>query len=425
MLMLIVVIIFLMLSLLGLPIFFSFGVTAALACIFGDYPLQIIAQRMMIGMDSFALLAVPGFIVAGDLMSQGGISQRLVDFSNSLVAHLKGGLAMVTVLTGMIMGGISGSAVADTAAVATVLVPSMEKEKYPKDFAAAVVGSAGPLGNIIPPSIPMVIYSMVSGLSLLDLFLAGYVPGMMIGFSLMFFCHWVSKKKGFGRETARFSPREVLVTFRRSILAVIMPLIIVGGVLSGVFTATESAMIGVVYAFFVAVFIYKEISWRELPGLLLNSAKATAKLVIIMASASVFSYISIREGVPDLFKDLMLGLSSNKYVILLALNIILLLLGCVIDILVATIILVPVIIPLAQVLGVDQLHIAMIFVINMSIGLLTPPVGYSLYVASTIAQAPFERVSRAAVPVVLVMAVILALVTVFPGLSLFVPNLFH
>jgi len=419
------VMIFLVCSLLGVPIVFSFGISASLACYLGHLPLQIVAQRMIIGIDSFALLAVPGFILAGEIMCQGGISQRLVDFSNSLVGHLRGGLAMVTVLTGMIMGGISGSAVADTAAVATVLVPAMHKEGYPKPFAAAIVGSAGPLGNIIPPSIPMIIYSMTSGLSLLDLFLAGYIPGILIGFTLMGYCYLAARKHGYGRRSAGFSLATFASSLRRSALALFVPIVIVGGILFGIFTPTESAMVGVVYALVVALFFYKELRLADLPKILLSSAISTAKLVVIMAAASAFSYISIMEGVPDLFKQFMLSLSRNPYVILFYLNIFLLLLGCIIDILVATIILVPVLMPLGAALGIDPLHLAMVFVINMSIGLLTPPVGYSLYVASTIAGEPVETVARASVPVVIAMTLILALVNLFPSISLTIPRLIH
>jgi tripartite ATP-independent transporter DctM subunit len=419
------VLVFLVSALLGMPVVFSFGLSASLACVLGGLPLQVVAQRMMIGMDSFALLAVPGFILAGEIMCQGGISQRLVDFSNSIVGHLRGGLAMVTVLTGMIMGGISGSAVADTAAVATVLVPSMRKEGYPTPFAAAIVGSAGPLGNIIPPSIPMIIYSMTSGLSLLDLFLAGYIPGILIGLTLMGYCYLAARKHGYGGRTAGFSVAAFLGSLRRSALAIFMPIVIVGGIVCGAFTPTESAMIGVVYAFVLALIFYKELHLADLPKLFLSSALATAKLVVIMAAASVFSYISIMEGVPDLFKDFMLGLSKNPYVILLYLNIFLLLFGCIADILVGTIILVPVLMPLCAAAGIDPLHLALIFVINMSIGLLTPPVGYSLYVASTIANEPMESVARASVPVVIAMTLILALVCIFPALTLTIPRLVH
>jgi tripartite ATP-independent transporter DctM subunit len=427
MLMLSAIFVFLVCVFLGLPIYFSFGVTATFTCIMGNLPLQIIAQRLMIGMDSFVLLAVPGFILAGEIMCQGGISKRIVDFCNALVGHFKGGLSMVAVLTGMIMGGISGSAVADTAAVASVLVPSMEKENYPKDFSAAIVGTAGPLGNIIPPSIPMVIYSMTSGLSLLDLFLAGYIPGVMIGFSLMAYCHFISKKRGYGptRSTAKFSWRNLIVTFKRSILAILIPIVVVGGIVAGIFTPTESSIIAVVYSLITAIHIYKDMNWAGMPRILLASAKATSKLVIIMGAGSVFSYISINEGVPELFSNFMLGISNNKYVILIVLNLILLLAGCIIDILVATIIFVPILIPLGQALALDPLHIALLFVINMSIGLLTPPVGYSLYVSSIIADVPMERVALYSVPVVLVMIGILSLVTVFPQLTLFVPNLIH
>lgn len=426
MLVLSLVIVFLICTLAGMPLFFAFGVSAAYACIAGDLPLQIIAQRLMIGMDSFALLAIPGFVLVGEIMCQGGISRRAVDFSNSLIGHLRGGLSMVAVSTGMVMGGISGSAVADTAAVATVLVPSMVEENYPKEFSSAVVGTAGPLGNIIPPSIPMIVYSMVAGLSVLDLFLAGYIPGMMIGFSLMVLCYFISKRRRYGPPGKyRFSWQNVGLTLKRSIMALLTPLIIVGGIVSGVFTPTESAMIGVVYALIVAMLIYNELSWREMPAVLLGSAKTTAKLVIIIATASVFSYISINEGIPELFTDFMSGISKNKYVILLFLNLILLITGLIIDILVATVIIVPVLIPLGEALAMDPLQMAMIFVLNMSIGLLTPPVGYCLFVSSTIAGVSVEDTAVNAIPVILTMLGILALLNVFPQLSLFVPGLIH
>ncbi|UCF82570.1 MAG: TRAP transporter large permease [Desulfobacteraceae bacterium] len=426
MLMVSLVIVFLICTLAGMPLFFSFGVSAAYACIAGDLPLQIIAQRMMIGMDSFALLAIPGFVLVGEIMCQGGISRRAVNFSNSLIGHLKGGLSMVAVLTGMIMGGISGSAVADTAAVASVLVPSMEEENYPKEFSSAVVGTAGPLGNIIPPSIPMIVYSMTAGLSVLDLFLAGYIPGMMIGFSLMGLCYFISTRKGYGPIAAdRFSLERVGLTFKRSVLALLTPLIIVGGIVSGIFTPTESAMIGVIYSLIIAIHIYNELTWRQMPVVLLDSAKTTAKLVVIIAAASVFSYISINEGVPELFRDFMFGISENKYVILLFLNLILLFTGLIIDILVATVIIVPVLIPLGEALGMDPLQMAMIFVLNMSIGLLTPPVGYCLFVSSTIAEVRVEDTALNAIPVILTMLGILVLLNVFPQLSLLIPGLIH
>lgn len=426
MLMLSVIGVFLFFTVTGMPLYFSFGVAASYACIAGDLPLQIIAQQLMIGMDSFALLAIPGFVLVGEIMCQGGISRRAVDFCNSLVGHFRGGLSMVAVLTGMVMGGISGSAVADTAAVASVLVPSMEKEGYPKDFSSAVVGTAGPLGNIIPPSIPMIVYSMTAGLSLLDLFLAGYIPGMLIGFSLMGLCYLVCKKKGYGPSINHgFSWRDVVFTFKRSVLAILTPLVIVGGIVTGVFTPTESAMIGVFYSLFVAIYVYREMSWNQLPKVIVDSAKTTAKLVIIIASASVFSYISISEGVPDMFRDLMLNISSNKYVLLIVLNLILLLTGLIIDILVATVIIVPVLIPLGQSLGLEPLHIAMIFILNMSIGLLTPPVGYCLFVSSAIADIPMEKTAISAVPIILTMLGILALINLFPQLTLLVPGLVH
>lgn len=427
MFMLWVVVVFLFFTLLGMPLYFSFGVAAAFACIVGDLPLRIVAQRLFIGMDTFLLLAIPGFVLVGNIMSQGGISRRIVDFCNSLVGHFRGGLSMVTVLTGMIMGGISGSAVADTAAVGTVLIPSMEENKYPKGFSSAIVGTAGPLGNIIPPSIPMIVYSMVRGTSVFKLFLAGYIPGIMIGLSLMSLCFFISKRKDYGPPpgTFHFSFKRLAVTFKRSILAILTPLIIVGGIVSGAFTATESAMIGVVYSLIVAIGVYRELSWAQMPRILLDSAKTASKLVIIIAAASIFSYIAINEGVPMMLKDFMLGISPNKYVILLLLNLILLATGLIIDILVATVIIVPILVPLEMALGINPLHMAVIFVLNMSIGLLTPPVGYCLFVSSEVAKIPMEETALNALPVILTMLGVLFFINVLPQLSLFIPGLFR
>ena len=303
----------------------------------------------------------------------------------------------------------------------------MEEENYPRPFSSAIVGTAGPLGNIIPPSIPMIVYAMVSGQSVLDLFLAGYIPGMMIGFSLMGLCYFISKRRGYGPTLSSytFSWQRVWVTFKRSFAALLTPLIIVGGIVSGIFTPTESAMIGVVYSLIVAIYIYKELSWKEMPLVLLDSVKTTAKIVIIVAAASVFSYISINEGVPDLFKDFVFSISENKWVILIVLNIILLLAGLIIDILVAAVILVPVLLPVAEALSIDPLQMAMIFVLNMSIGLLTPPVGYCLFVSSAIAEVTLEETAINAIPVILTMMGILVLLNIFPILSVFVPGLLH
>jgi tripartite ATP-independent transporter DctM subunit len=426
MLMLFVLILFMFCALLGLPLFFTFGVCSTLACLLAHLPLQIIAQRLFYGMNVFVLLAIPGFVLVGEIMSRGGISKRLVDFSNALIGHFTGGLSMVAVLTGMIMGGISGSAVADTAAVASVLIPSMAQENYPKEFSSAVVGTAGPLGNIIPPSIPMIVYSMTAGVSVLNLFLAGYIPGMMIGFSLMALCYFISKRKRYGAGSeAKFSWQRVVVTFKRSILAILTPLLIVGGIVCGIFTPTESAMIGVIYCLIVAIYVYKEMAWADLPAILLTSAKITAKLVIIIAGASVFTYISIYEGIPEMFRNFMFAISSNKYVLLIVLNLILLMTGLVLDILVATVIIVPVLIPLGHAMGLAPLHMAMIFILNMSIGLLTPPVGYCLFVSSSIAEVPMERTAYNAIPIILTMVGVLALVNLIPELSLWVPSLVH
>lgn len=416
--------VFLVSSLLGMPLAFCFGISAAIACIAGDIPLQIIAQRLMIGINSFALIAVPGFVLVGEIMTRGGVSRRLVDFSNSLVKHFKGGLSMATVFAGMIMGGISGSAVADTAALGGALIGTMEKENYPKDFSSAVIAASGSLGIIIPPSIPMIVYSMTGDVSLINLFLAGYFPGIAMGLFMMYFCYLISKKKNYGAAVSRFSWRSVGVSFKNSFLALITPLFIIGGIVTGVFTPTESSIVGVVYALIISIFAYRELKWRELPGVLLESVKTTARVMFILASAAVFSYIFVNEGIPDLFIKFLFKISASKVVILIVVNIIFLFVGCIIDILAAIVIFVPVLVPLGEALKMNQLHLAMIFIINMSIGLLTPPVGYSIFVSSSIAGVPLERTAYRAIPMMIAMAIVLIIVNIFPPFVLYIPSLF-
>jgi C4-dicarboxylate transporter DctM subunit len=301
----------------------------------------------------------------------------------------------------------------------------MEKEKYPRDFSAAVIAASGSLGIIIPPSIPMIIYSQTADLSLLNLFLAGYFPGIAMGIFMMYFCYVISKKRDYGRTITQFSWKNLGATFKESILALITPLIIVGGILTGIFTPTESSIIGVVYALVISIFGYRELRWREMIRVLLDSVKTTARVMFILASASVFSYISINEGIPDLFVKFIFSISASKAVILILVNLIFLFVGCIIDILAAIVIFVPVLVPLGEALHMDQLHLAMIFIVNMSIGLLTPPVGFSIFVSSAIAGVPLERTAYRAIPMMIAMAIVLVIVNIFPQFVLFVPNLFR
>jgi len=417
--------VFLICSLLGMPIAFCFGVSAAITCIVGGIPLLIIVQRLMTSIDSFSLIAVPGFVLAGEIMTRGGVSKRIVNFSNSLVRQFRGGLSMAAVFSGIIMGGISGSATADTAALGTPLIPQMEKENYPRDFSAAVIAASGSLGIIVPPSIPMIIYSISSSISLVDLFLAGYVPGITMGFIAMYSCYILSKKKGYGQSSVRFSWRYLLVSSKESLWAIITPLIVIGGILSGIFTPTESSIIAAVYSLIISIYINKELRWREMPRVLLESTKTAARVVFIFASASVFSYIFINEGVPDLFIKFMFSISASKIVVLFMLNVILIFTGCIIDILAATVIFVPVLIPLGEALHMDQLQLAMIFIVNMTMGLLTPPVGYCIFTSSSIAGISIEKTALAAMPFLVSFGTVLFIINIFPQFVLFVPNLFH
>lgn len=408
---------------LGMPLFFVMGVTA-MALIFnkGGLPLMIIPQRSILGAESIALMAVPFFILAGNLMNYGGITKRIIRFSNILVGWMRGGLALANIVASMVFAGVSGSAVADASSIGSMLIPAMKDEGYDADFSAAVTAASSICGPIIPPSIPMVIYALTAMVSVGTMFLAGAIPGILLGLALLIYTYRVSVKRNY--------PKYKKVTFRESIditinavWALIMPLIILGGIFSGVFTVTESASVAVLYSFLVAWLVYKEIRLKDLPAILVQSAVDTAGIMIIIAVASLFGWMLAITRIPHLMTSLVAEYSPNVYIFLLLVNIFFLFVGTFMEAISAMVILIPLFMPILPLMGVDPVHFGVIMVFNLMLGLLTPPVGLCLYITGNIAKVRLEKVITASFPFLLVGLVVLALITYFPGLVLFLPNL--
>ena len=407
-----------------MPIAFAMGVSAALAMFFFYHvPLTVIVQLMFTSNDSFPLLAVPFFMLAGAFMEYGGISRRLVNFASASVGFIHGGLAHVTVLASMFFAGISGAAAADTAAVGTLMIPEMKKRGYDPGFASAVQASSGSIGVIIPPSIPMVIYGVMSSTSIGALFLGGIGVGLLVGLSIMGVAYVISRKKGYLPE-AGFSAVLVLRTFREALWALGMPFIIVGGIMSGIFTATESAVVATDYAIIVGFFIYKELKIKDFPSIFEKAAVTSALVMFIIANASVFGWVLAFEQIPQEITHFFVALTDNPVVLLLIINLLLLIIGTFIETASALIIFVPLLVPLIPHLGIDPIQFGVLMVLNLAIGMLTPPMGICLIVSCTIAEITMEKVSRAVLPFVLVMILDLLVVSFVPAVTTFIPGLF-
>jgi C4-dicarboxylate transporter DctM subunit len=406
----------------NIPIVFSIGLSAVVVLICAKIPLLIVIQRLFAGSDSFILTAVPFFVLAGALMTTGGITTRLVEFAQCLVGHITGGLSFVTIVTSMIFGGISGSATADTAAIGSILIPAMEKWGYEKKFSCAVTAAAGTLGIIIPPSIPMILYGVIADESIGRMFLGGVIPGLMVGLGMMVPAYFISKNRKYAK-TAGVSLRELGRSLRQSIFALLMPVIIVGGIVGGVVTPTEAGVLAVLYAAAVGFWIHRELRLSHLPQIFRETVVMTASIMIIMAVASVFSWILAYLEIPQLVADTFLSITGNKYVILFMINIFLLVVGSFVDLGPALIITVPIFLPLIKMLGVNPIHFGLIVTINLGIGLFTPPVGTNLYVSCAIGKIGLGEISRGIVPFILWSAIVLMVVTYVPQSVLFIPNL--
>ena len=409
----------------GIPVAFCLALTSLVVLlVIGNVPLHLIPQRMFTGMDSFPLMAVPFFILAGDLMNSAGITQRIVRFSNALVGHIRGGLAHVNIVASMFFAGISGSAVADTAALGSILIPAMEKDGYDITFSAAVTASSSVIGPIIPPSIPVVIFALVGSVSVGGLFLAGLVPGVLIGFGLMIVAYIISRRKNYGSKHPLVSLREFGSSFVGAVIPLLMPLIILGGILSGVFTPTEAASVAVAYAVVVGFFILRTLKLKDLPAIFYRSMVTTSIILIVMACANIFSWILGTQLIPQKVAMVISSLTTNPYLFLLLINLLLLIVGCFLEGLAAIIILVPILLPLSQQMGIDPLHFGIVVVMNLMIGLITPPLGLCLFVCCSVARVDLIKLIRVSTPFILVEIGALLIVTYFPQIVLFIPHFF-
>ncbi len=411
------------LFLINAPIFLAISISSIFSLIFfSDFPLIIVVQRMVNAVDSFPLMAVPLFMLAGAIMDVGGISKRIVGFAESLVGWLPGGLAAVAVVASMFFAGISGSAAADTAAVGALLIPSMIKRGYKDSFAAAIQAGGGSIGVIIPPSIPMIIYGFITGTSISRLFAAGIFPGILMGLSLIIVAVIISKKKGYGSEV-KFSLKNVALNFRNAFWSLGAPVIILGGILGGVFTATEAAAVAVIYGFIVGKFIYKELKINAVPKILLDSAILASVILFIISTASIFGWIITMENIPQLIGDSLLKVSSNPIILLMIINIILLVAGTFIETTVSLILIVPIIFPLLPQLGIDPIQMGVIIVTNLALGMLTPPLGICLIVSCGISKNSIIEVSKAILPFLIALIIDLLIITYYSPITMFLPSI--
>lgn len=405
------------------PIAIAIGVASILAIIVqGDFTMMMVVQRMFSGTDSFHLMAVPLFMFTGTLMEAGGISRRIIDFANALVGWLPGGLAAVTIVSAMFFAGISGSAAADAAAVGAILIPAMKKSGYKSDFAAAVQASGGSIGVIIPPSIPMIIFGFLTGASIGQLFAAGIFPGVLIGFSLIGVATYISAKKGYA-STTRFSIAEVWCTFKRSLLAMGAPVIILGGILGGIFTATESAAVAVIYALVVGLFVYRKIKIKDLVHLFRDGSITSSIVMFIIATASVFSWIAAIEDIPVRLAGTILTLTDNPIILLLLINLVLLIAGTFVETTASLILLVPMITAMVPSLGIDIIQLGVIVVANLAIGMLTPPMGICLIVSCSISGDSLSAISKRIIPFLGILIIDLLIITFYSPLTMWMARL--
>ena len=411
------------LMLLGMPVAYALGLAALLGGLWIELPLDAIMIQIASGVNKFSLLAIPCFVLAGAIMAEGGMARRLVAFAGVLIGFVRGGLSLVNILSSTFFGAISGSSVADTASIGSVLIPEMEKNGYPRPFATAVTVSGSVQAILIPPSHNAVIYSMAAGgtVSVAALFMAGVFPGLLLGLSLSIYCLYVARKRNYPK--GRVIPMsEALKICLDAMWGLMTMVIILGGIMSGVFTATESASIAVVWAFFVTMFIYRDYRWSDLPKLMHRTVKTVSIVMILIGFAASFGYIMTLMQIPLKITAMLTTLSDNRYVILALINIMLLVLGTLMDMAPLILILTPVLLPVAKAIGIDPVHFGMIMMVNLGIGLITPPVGAVLFVGSAVAKLRIEEVVRAMGPFFVILLGVLVMVTYLPAISLWLPR---
>ncbi len=414
---------FMLLMLMGMPVAYALGLASLVGAVWIDLPLAAVMIQVANGVNKFSLLAIPFFVLAGALMAEGGMSRRLVAFAGVLIGFVRGGLSLVNILASTFFGGISGSAVADTASIGSVLIPEMERKGYPRDFSTAVTVSGSVQAILIPPSHNMVIYSMAAGgsVSVAALFLAGLVPGLVLGLMLSIYCLYVARKRNFPKGDV-IPLRKALKICGEAMWGLMTMVIILGGIMSGVFTANESASIAVVWAFFVTMFVYRDYKWRDLPKLVHRTVKTVTVVMILIGFAASFGYVMTLMQIPLKITTMFTTLTNNTYLILFYINVMLLILGTLMDMAPLILILTPILLPVVKTLGVDPVHFGIIIMVNLGIGLLTPPVGSVLFVGSAVGKLSIEALVKAMYPFFGVLLLLLALVTYWPAMTLWLPR---
>ncbi|KAA0573043.1 TRAP transporter large permease [Azospirillum sp. Sh1] len=413
---------FAILLILGAPVGIALGGASAVYLVGSDIDLAVVPQFMYAGMDSFVLLCIPGFVLAGNLMNGGGITDQIVLFSNRLVGHIRGGLGLANVTGSMVFAGISGTAVAETASIGAVMIPAMRKSGYDAPFAAAVTAAASTVGPIIPPSVPMIIVGTLTGLSVGKMFMAGAIPGLLLGIGMMLTVWILARARNYPKEPWQ-GFGALLRASRGAFWALLMTAIILFGIVGGYFTPTEASVVAALYAFVIGLFVYKGFKLRQLPAILLESAIGAGGLILLVGLANVFGWILTSEQIPQAIAASMLALTTNKYLIILLINILLLIVGTFMETIAALIILFPPLLAVATQVGIDPIHFATFAVLNLMIGLTTPPVGVCLFVAANIAKISLGAITKAIWPFLLCNILILFLVSYIPALSLWLPSL--
>jgi tripartite ATP-independent transporter DctM subunit len=413
------------LLIIGVPVGIALAGSSMLyVLISGSVPDFVVIHRMVNGVDSFPLLAIPFFILAGNLMNSAGITNRIFAFATACIGWLRGGLGHVNIIASVLFAGMSGAAVADAGGLGTIEIKAMRDAGYDIDFAVAVTAASSTIGPIIPPSLPMVVYGVMASASVGQLFSAGFIPGLLMAVALMLMVAWYAKKRSYPRDK-RFSIRLLGTTFKRAFLSLLTPVIIVGGILTGAFTPTEAAISASVYALILGVIVYRTLTWKRLLNVSMDTIETSAIILFIVAAASIFAWILTSNRVTEHFASLLMGMTDSPILILVMLNLVLFVVGCFMETVAAITILVPVLLPIAVGVGVDPVHFGVIMVLNLMIGLLTPPVGMVLYVLSRVAGISFERCSAATLPFLFPLVVVLVLITFVPSFSMWLPTLIY
>ncbi|MBM7684701.1 TRAP transporter large permease [Defluviitalea raffinosedens] len=408
----------------GVPVAFSLGISSLVYFIGAGMPLTTMSQRFFAGLDSFTLLCIPGFVLAGSLMNQGGITERLIGFCNKIVGHITGGLALANVGASMLFAGISGTALADTVSIGGVLIPAMKKQGYDSEFSCAVTAASSCVGPIIPPSVPMIIAATMTGLSVSKMFIAGIIPGILLGVVMLIVAYIISKKRNYPKAERRATLKEIIKSGKESFFAIVMTLIILVGILGGIVTPTEASIIAVLYGVLVGFFVYKELTMKRFLKCLQDTVVSSAAIMALVGFANIFAYILTKEQIPQMIAEFMLSVTRNKYIILLLVNLLLVFVGMFMETISAILILFPVLLRLVTAVGVDPIQFGVICVLNLVLGLCTPPVGVCLFAATNIGETKLTKVTKELVPFLVGNFAVLGLVTYVPALTIGIVNLF-